>query len=322
MSGIRKVLRAGGDSAAVRTVSSGYLLEVDPEHVDARRFERLLDQAQRALGNDSASARDLFAQALGLWRGPPFADVPDSELVRRDAGRLEELRTTAIEGLVEARLACGEHGVAITEIDALVAGNPLRERPRRLLMLALYRAGRHADALDAYRTACAALDEIGLEPSPELRQLERLILQHDAALAPGVSTVAESGGRAGVPQLVERVPPRLPLPAQPLVGRGAELDAVLGLFGDARARLVTLIGPGGAGKTRLAMEVAHLVAGRHDRNWVWFAALAPLNDPSLILSEIRAPGTSTRSQARRSKRPSIPRWSTGNCCWCSTTSSM
>ena len=182
VSGIRKVLRAGGGGVAVRSSRSGYVLEVDAERVDARRFERLVGEAQRALGRDPPHARALFLKALELWRGPPLVEFGRFEFARLEADRLEQLHAVAVEGLVEARLACGEHSEVIAAITALVAANPLRERPRRLLMLALYRSGRHAEALGAYRDACAALNEIGLQPGPELRKLEEAILRHDASL--------------------------------------------------------------------------------------------------------------------------------------------
>jgi class 3 adenylate cyclase len=191
VSGIRKVLRAGGGAATVRSSPSGYVLEVDAERVDTRRFERLVGEAQRALLGDPSHARELFVKALELWRGPPLVEFRRFEFARLEADRLEELHAVALEGLVEARLSCGEHSEVIAAITALVAVNPLRERPRRLLMLALYRSGRHAEALGAYRDACAALDEIGLQPGPELRKLEEAILRHDASLgAPPVTADA------------------------------------------------------------------------------------------------------------------------------------
>ena len=194
VSGIRKLLRAGGTEIPVRTSPSGYAIDVEPEQVDARRFQRLIDEAQRALAENPPHARGLFEEALGLWRGPPLAEFEQSELARSESDRLEELRTLALEGVVEARLACGEHGETIGQLTGLVAANPLRERPRRLLMLALYRSGRHAEALAAYRDACGALDEIGLQPGPELRQLEEAILRHDASLAaPSAAEVPIAG---------------------------------------------------------------------------------------------------------------------------------
>jgi class 3 adenylate cyclase len=182
-SGIRKALRPAGEAVAVRSSPAGYVLEVEAERVDARRFERLIEAAQRGLGEDPAGARGLFEGALSLWRGRPLAEFEDFDWARREADRLEELRAVALEGLVDARLAGGEHGEVIGTLTGLVAATPLRERPRRLLMLALYRSGRHAEALAAYRDACAALDEIGLQPGPELRALETAILQHDKSLA-------------------------------------------------------------------------------------------------------------------------------------------
>ena len=182
VSGIRKALGPGADGAPVRASRGGYVLEVDPERVDARRFERLAGEAQHLLAEDPSRARELVERALALWRGPPLAELSQFEFARREADRLEQLRAAALEGLVEARIAGGEHDQVIGQLTALVAANPLRERPQRLLMLALYRAGRHAEALTAYRDACDALDEIGLHPGPELRQLQAAILRHDPSL--------------------------------------------------------------------------------------------------------------------------------------------
>jgi predicted ATPase/DNA-binding SARP family transcriptional activator len=290
VSAIRKALGAGDGEAAVRTSSSGYVLDVDPELVDARRAERLLEEAKHLLAGDPARARELFAEAVALWRGPPLAELEASELARREANRLEELRALAVEGLVEARLACGEHGELVGALTGLVAANPLRERPRRLLMLALYRGGRHAEALAAYRDACQALDEIGLQPGPELRQLEAAILRHDESLlAPSQELEAltdrhhpggvESSGRAG------RSLGRLPVPANRLVGRTQEMAAIAALLAHSDVRLVTMLGPGGSGKTRLALEVAIVLKQRY-LDGAWFVSLAPLTDPALVASEI------------------------------------
>jgi DNA-binding SARP family transcriptional activator len=174
---------------------AGYVLEVEADRIDARRFERLIEDAQGLLGDDPPGARGLFERALSFWRGRPLAEFDQFDWAQRESDRLEELRAVGLEGLVEARLACGEHGEVIGMLTGLVAANPLRERPRRLLMLALYRGGRHAEALAAYRDACAALDEIGLQPGPELRALEAAILQHDQSLAasqPAASVTAAS----------------------------------------------------------------------------------------------------------------------------------
>jgi DNA-binding SARP family transcriptional activator len=184
VSAIRRRLRtAAGEEVFVRTLSSGYALDVSTERIDARRFERLLSDAQNLLASEPARARRRFEEALALWRGPPLAEFGDSRSLTQEARRLEELQTRGVEGLVEARLAVGEHAEVIGALTGLLATDPLRERPRRLLMLALYRGGRHAEALAAYRDACTALDEIGLQPGPELRQLEQAILRHDPSLA-------------------------------------------------------------------------------------------------------------------------------------------
>src|ERR1700733_10086446 len=198
VSAIRKTLRTAGADGGIGVTrsGSGYAIEVDPERVDATRFERLVVGAQRLLPDAPAVARDRFEEALGLWRGRPLAEF-EFEFAGRERERLEELRAVALEGGVEARLACGENREVIGTVTGLVASNPLREGPRRLLMLALYRAGRHAEALAVYRDTCEALDEIGLQPGPELRQLEQAILRHDDSLRPAGS--ADDGRERGVP---------------------------------------------------------------------------------------------------------------------------
>jgi class 3 adenylate cyclase/tetratricopeptide (TPR) repeat protein len=204
VSGIRKLLRAVGGEVAVNRSESGYVLEVDSELIDGRRFERLLEEARGALADDPGRARGLFDRALSLWRGRPLAECEVSELARREAERLDELHARGIEGWAEARLACDEHGEVVGPLTGLVSANPLRERPRQLLMLALYRSGRHAEALAAYRDACAALYEIGLQPGPELRRLEEAILRHDSSLtalrvsADAAGEVARADARASV----------------------------------------------------------------------------------------------------------------------------
>ena len=279
VSGIRKVLRGcESDGVAVRTSASGYRLVVDSERIDARRFERLLDDAQRVLSDHPLRARELLDEALALWRGPPLVECATSEFARREADRLEELRLLATEDGVEARLAFGEHGQVVGELGRLVVAEPLRERPRRLLMLALYRGGRHAEALAVYRDACAALDEIGLRPGPELRELEAAILRHDPSLES-----PSPAARVPRPPALRRS--ALPAPAHALVGRKLEMAAILTLLARSEVRLVTLLGPGGSGKTRLALEVAAALVERY-RDGVWFVSLAPLADPDLVAAEI------------------------------------
>ena len=291
VSGLRKLLRGGGhEGFALSSSPAGYALEVDPERIDARRFERLVGAAQQAVPQDPARAEDLFAKALGLWRGTPLAELGQFEFARLEADRLEDLRAAAVEGLVEVRIERGEHAEVIGQVTALVAADPLRERPRRLLMLALYRSGRHAQALAAYRDACAALDEIGLQPGPELRALEQAILRHDAALlaaeqAPAQRSTEREHESPRFGDLPSSTRPTLPAAAHPLIGRRSEQERIHALLARDDVRLVTLLGPGGSGKTRLALEVATKLRNRY-RDGAWFVSLAPLSDPTLVASEI------------------------------------
>lgn len=175
VSKLRKLL--GADVLATRP--PGYLLAVDPEHVDVGRFERLLAEGRDALGEgDAAVAAFTLASALTLWRGPPLADFAYEPFAQAEIARLEELRVLAEEERVEAELELGKGAELVAELEELVAAAPFRERFRAQLMLALYRAGRQADALAAYQAARETLvEELGVEPGPVLHQLERAILE-------------------------------------------------------------------------------------------------------------------------------------------------
>jgi DNA-binding SARP family transcriptional activator len=165
----------------VRTRQPGYVLNVEREQVDLHRFERLVAQASEGGAADRRS--ELLREALGLWRGPALVDLAFEPFVQVEIARLEELRTAAREELVDAELELGRHAKLVGELEGLVAENPLRERLRGQLMLALYRSGRQAEALEAYRDAREALvEELGIEPSPELHRLEQAILRHDPEL--------------------------------------------------------------------------------------------------------------------------------------------
>jgi predicted ATPase/DNA-binding SARP family transcriptional activator len=242
----------------------GYAISTGPDQLDASRFERLVAVGHDALALGRAVAAGArFREALELWRGPALADVLEVEPLALEAARLEELRLAAIEARVEADLAAGLHAEVTGELEQLVAGHPLRERLWRLLMLALYRGGRQAEALDAYRRARTMLaQELGLEPGEELRELEQAVLRQE------------------IPPLVPEQP-RHNLPARltSFVGREQELAGVGKLLGE--ARLVTLTGPGGAGKTRLAVEFAATAVGRFG-DGVWLADLAGIGDPGLV----------------------------------------
>jgi DNA-binding SARP family transcriptional activator len=187
VSKLRGIVQPGAsdDSPPVlATSAAGYVLRIEVDQLDAGRFERLTESARSSLDDDPARAADLFRRALDLWRGGPFQDVVHEDAVSAEVARLDDARLAALEGRVEADLALGRAGDLVSELEALVAEHPFREILRAKLMLALYRAGRQADALAAYREARQTLvDELGIEPSDELNELHRRMLDHDAALA-------------------------------------------------------------------------------------------------------------------------------------------
>jgi YVTN family beta-propeller protein len=180
---VSRLRKEFGDGVLV-TRGGGYALEIDGEAVDADRFERLVDEGRAALDNgDARGACRSLADALELWRGPPLADVAYESFAQNEVARLEELRLVALETRGEANLALGRHAALVPELEVLVREHPTRERLREELMLALYRSGRQVDALERYRDAQRTLvEELGLEPGPQLQQLERSILTHDPAI--------------------------------------------------------------------------------------------------------------------------------------------
>ena len=217
----------------------GYVLTLGPGRVDAVEFERLAGAGRAALAaGEAAAAANRFREALGLWRGRALADVVRWSALALEAARLEEVRLVVLEGRIEADLALGLHAEVAGELERLVAEYPVRERLWRLLVLALYRGERQADALAACRRARAMLaEELGLDPGEELQRLEQQVLRQEV---PAVPPPARRGN--------------LPVPLTSLVGRERDLAEVGRLL--AEARLVTLTGPGGSGKTRLAIEAA------------------------------------------------------------------
>lgn len=265
---------------AITTRPPGYRLVVDPDAVDAVRFAALAADGHDLLvrGNARAAAARLTS-ALSLWRGPALEDVPGEPFVAGEASRLDEQRLVALEDRIDADLRLGRHLALVAELEALLAQHPLRERLWALLMTALYRSGRQAEALEAYRRARVLLDaELGLEPGEDLQRLERAILRHD--LAPS------DQGRAH----------NLPTPLTALIGREREVTEVLDRL--ERARLVTLTGAGGAGKTRVAVEAAHRSLERFP-DGVWMVDLAPLSDAALVPQTI-ADAVGIDDRARRS----------------------
>ncbi|MFG1707811.1 BTAD domain-containing putative transcriptional regulator [Nonomuraea sp. M3C6] len=245
-----------GGGELVATHPPGYLLRIDPGAMDADRFAELASRAQEV--EDPRTRAALLADALALWRGPAFADFSEEDFARPAAHRLEEQRLAAVETQAEARLELGEYDLLVGELGDLVARYPLRERLRGVQMRALYRAGRQSDALAGYGELRERLaEELGLDPCPELVALHQAILEQDPALSPPLSPVA-------LPRT------NLPAPLTGLVGRAQAVDDVRSLLGT--ARLVTLTGPGGVGKTRLALETAGRMAEDYP-DGVWLVDL-------------------------------------------------
>jgi DNA-binding SARP family transcriptional activator len=201
VSQLRRPLGAG----LIATRTPGYLLQIEEEELDAGRFRRLVAEARRLAANgERVEAAALYREALALWRGPPLADAAFESFARNEVERLGEERLDALTGRIDCELALGQHEQLVTELETLVRQYPLRERLRGQLMLALYRSGRQADALAAYRDARRALvDELGLEPSRQLQGLEKAILTHDGtldALPPIEPARAASDPSVGAPK--------------------------------------------------------------------------------------------------------------------------
>jgi predicted ATPase/DNA-binding SARP family transcriptional activator len=260
ISALRKIL--GADRI---DTGDGYRLQVGDGELDRDRFERLLIDAQ---GRPPEERRALLAEALSLFRGEPLADFRYEAFTQPQLGRLEELRLNALEERIDAELSLRWHAEVVPELEGLVQGHPLRERFHTQLMLALYRSGRQADALDAYQRARRALSELGLRPGGQLRALERRILEHDPTL-----------------ELPPEPRTRLPLPPTPLLGRDRELADGTALLVRSDVHIVTLVGAGGTGKTRLALELARRNGGRF-RDGIAYVALASLADASLVMATI------------------------------------
>src|SRR3954469_5546898 len=183
---VSRLRKAIGDNRLV-THAPGYVLYVDPAELDLARFEQLVAEARRA---SPQTASGKLREALALWRGPPLGDLAYEQFAQAEIARLEEMRLGAGEPRLQAGLALPGHTEVVGDLEALVARHPLRERFRYQLMLALYRSGRQADALDAYRQARQELsDELGLEPSQSLKDLEAAILRQDPGLAAAADPV-------------------------------------------------------------------------------------------------------------------------------------
>ena len=258
---------AGDDWHVLASEGAGYVLRLEPDAVDAHRFMALLAKARQAAeANDPARAVSLFDDAFALWHGPPLAGLAVPDAARAVVVRLEEERALAVEERFEALLALGRHAEAVPALQSAVGEAPLRERLSALLALALYRASRQADALRVLATARVTLvEQLGLEPGPELRRLEARILAHDAGLlgAPVVRVPAASAGR----------------PAAGLVGRAAEwgaLTAALDEVASGGGRFVLLEGDPGIGKSTVAEALLAHAAGLG-----WHTAVGRCVEPGL-----------------------------------------
>ncbi|MDP9387401.1 MAG: AfsR/SARP family transcriptional regulator, partial [Actinomycetota bacterium] len=229
VSNLRRVLEpertAGATASVLVTHPPGYLLRVGPDELDAARFERLAEEARQAVeAGDHEAAAALLDQALRLWRGDALAEFAYEPFAAVEAARLEERRLTMLEDRMDAMLALGRHREVVADLEQVVNGHPLRERPRLQLMLALYRSDRQVEALRCYEAGRRLLaDELGIDPSPALRALEQAVLDHDAALT----------WRPPPPARRRPAPAPKPTP-EPVVGAdpGAAAPAPTGVAGD------------------------------------------------------------------------------------------
>lgn len=287
---LRRQLATHAATQPIVTRPGGYAIEIDRDTVDAHRFGRVVQDAATAASRghaDPSAVVTAMDEALSWWRGDALEDVAGEPFAIGEAARLEELRMTAIELRHDAALALGRHHEVAGDLAALVQAHPLRERFHGLLMLALYRSGRQADALRAFSVARERLvDELGIEPGPELRDLERRILDHDPTLMLPAGERPAPAGRAEVPTSASEPsqPNRrqtssatLPAAVTPLIGREPELERVARLLD--RSRAVTLTGPAGAGKSRLAIEAARVLSASQS---VWYVDLGDVNDPTQV----------------------------------------
>jgi predicted ATPase/DNA-binding SARP family transcriptional activator len=285
---ISQLRRALGEADRVVRQPAGYALRLAPGELDAAGFAELAGRARAA--GDPRERAGLLADALALWRGPAYADLRDRTFARGAAARLDEQRLTALEDLAEARLALGEHSVVADELGELVAAHPLRERLRAAHLRALYRGGRAAEALASYEELRRRLaDELGTDPGPELAALHRAMLRQDPALASAPSPATSAARPRG----------NLPAPLTDLVGRAsavAEAGALLDT-----ARLLTLTGPGGVGKTRLALAVAADRAADFP-DGAWLVELAAVRTPDAAV-EVVAAALGVRDETEAGTRP-------------------
>ena len=273
-------LRRSLGSAAIITSEAGYAIGIGPEDVDVARFEQLVATGRRLVEEGEVALGSIaLGEALALRRGEPLAEFAYANFADVERAHLDELTLVAIEARAGADLALGLHGELVGELEALCREQPLRERLWELLIVALYRAGRQAEALHAYTEARKRLvDELGIEPGLALRELQARVLAQDPTLTvPGPPARPAATGPTTTGNL------RAPLSR--FIGREAELEHLREAVG--AHRLVTLVGPGGAGKTRLAVEAAAILREEH-RDGAWLVELAGAAAPDGVASAAAA----------------------------------
>ena len=263
---LRRTLGAG----AIVTTEAGYALAVVPDEVDVVRFGQLVAKGRRlAEAGEMAQASAALGEAIGLRRGEPLAEFAYAGFADTERAQLDELTPVAIETRAGADLVLGRHGELVGELEALCGQHPLRERLWELLILALYRAGRQADALRAYTEVRDRLaGELGIDPGPALRELQARILAQDPSLAAASPAPVRAAAPAATGNLRERL--------SSFVGRDAELEQLREAV--RASRLVTLTGPGGTGKTRLAVEAAAALRAEY-QDGAWLVELVSVAEP-------------------------------------------
>ncbi|HTJ33328.1 MAG TPA: BTAD domain-containing putative transcriptional regulator [Dactylosporangium sp.] len=282
---VSRLRKALGGHPALESGARGYRLDIEPGDVDACRFERLVAEGRRALrADDPQEAARLLRQALDLWRGPALTDIAEQDAI---VARWDELRLSATEDLIEASgFAAETRAGAVADLQELIVANPLRERLVALLIRALHADGRQAEALAAFEECRLRLaDELGADPSPELRDA------HVAVLRAGARSPRSGNLRA---------------PLTSFVGRDDDIERLATQVAD--SRLVTLVGPGGAGKTRLATTVA-ATAGRQLTDGAWLVELAPVAEaaevPAAVLRTLTSGGIAQLETPRHPRRGDV-----------------